>query len=62
MDNQLKNQLQLRDEYIDAELKIKDQNLEEAFKLRDEEWKQEKENLVKILRQEKMFSCHSSSK
>ena len=33
------NQLQLRDEYMDAELKRKDQNFEEALKQRDEEWK-----------------------
>ena len=29
-DNQLKVQLQIRDEYMDAELKMRDQNLEEA--------------------------------
>ena len=39
MDNQLKIQLQLRDEYMDARLKKRDQNLEEALRLRDEEWK-----------------------
>ena len=38
-DSQLKIQLQLRDEYMDAELKRRVQNLEEAFRLRDEEWK-----------------------
>ena len=38
-DNQLKVQLQLRDEYMDAELKIRYQNPEEALRLRDEEWK-----------------------
>ena len=31
-DNQLKLQLQLRDEYMDAELKTRDQNLKEALK------------------------------
>ena len=31
-DNQLKFQLELRDEYMDAELKRSDQNLEEALK------------------------------
>ena len=30
-DNQLKFQLQLKDEYMDAELKMRDQNLEEAL-------------------------------
>ena len=40
-DNQLKTQLQLRDEYFDAEFKRKDQNLEDALKKRDEEWKVE---------------------
>ena len=38
-DNQLKVQLQLRDEYMDAELKRRYQNLEEALRLGDEEWK-----------------------
>ena len=37
-DNQLRVQLQLRDEYMDAELKRRDQDLEEALRLRDEEW------------------------
>ena len=31
-DNQLKLQLQLRDEYMYVELKMRDQNLEEALK------------------------------
>ena len=38
-DNQLKVQLQLRDEYMDAELKRRYQNMEEVLRLRDEEWK-----------------------
>ena len=38
-DNQLKLQLQLRDEYMEAELKRRDQDLEEALKQRGEEWK-----------------------
>ena len=38
-DNQLKVQLKLKDEYMDAELKMRDQNLEEALKQKDEEWK-----------------------
>ena len=37
--NQLKLQLQLRDEYIEAKLSKKDHNLEEALKQRDEEWR-----------------------
>ena len=37
--NQLKTQLQLKDEYFDAELKRRDQNLEDALKKRDEEWR-----------------------
>ena len=37
-DIQLKIQLQLKDEYMDAELKKRDQNLVEALKLRDGEW------------------------
>ena len=40
-DNQLKTQLQLRDEYFDVELKRRDKNLEDALKKRDEEWKVE---------------------
>ena len=31
-------QLQLRDEYFDAEIKRRDQNLEDALKKMDEEW------------------------
>ena len=38
-DNQLKLQLQLKDEYMEVELKRRDQILEEAIKKRDEEWK-----------------------
>ena len=38
-DKQLKLQLQLRDEYMEAELKMRDQNLEESLRQRDEEWK-----------------------
>ena len=38
-ENQLKTQLQLRDEYFDVELRRRDQNLEDALKKRDEEWK-----------------------
>ena len=38
-DNQLKTQLQLGDEYFDAELKRRDHNLEDALKKMDEEWK-----------------------
>ena len=39
MDNQLKIQLQLKDEYIDAKLKRRDHILDEALRLRNEEWK-----------------------
>ena len=39
-DIQLQIQLQLRDEYMDAELKRKYQNLEHALKQRDEEWRE----------------------
>ena len=45
MDNQLKTQLQLKDEYFDAKLKRRDQNLEDALKKRDEEWKVEIEKM-----------------
>ena len=37
--SQLKVQLQLRNEYMDAELKRRYQNLKEALRLGDEEWK-----------------------
>ena len=37
--NQLKTQLQLRDEFFNAELRRRDQNLEDAQKKMDEEWK-----------------------
>ena len=40
-DNQLKAQLQLRDEYFDAEHKRRDRNLEDVLKKMDEEWKVE---------------------
>ena len=36
-DKQLKIQLQLRDEHMDAELRRRYRNLENALKLRDEE-------------------------
>ena len=38
-DNQLKVQIQLKYECIDAEFKRRDQNLKETLRLRDEEWK-----------------------
>ena len=38
-DDQLKTQLQLRDEYFDAELIRKDKNLKDALKKMDEEWR-----------------------
>ena len=38
-DRQLKIQLQLRYEYMDAELKRTDRNLDDALKERDEEWR-----------------------
>ena len=40
-DNKQKIQLQLRDEYMDAELKRRYQNLENALKQKDEEWRVE---------------------
>ena len=43
----MKIQLQLRDEYLDAELRRMDQNLEDALKQRDEEWKAELEKMDK---------------
>ena len=43
MDDQLKIQLQLKDEYFHAKLKRMDQNLEDALKQRDEEWRAELE-------------------
>ena len=41
--DKLKTQLQLKDEYFDAELKRSDQNLEDALRQRDEEWRAELE-------------------
>ena len=38
-DNELQIQIQLMDEYMDAELRMRDLNLEEALKQRDEEWR-----------------------
>ena len=38
-DDQLKIQLQLRDEYFDAELRRSDHNPEDSLKQRDEEWR-----------------------
>ena len=38
-DNQLKTQLQLKDEYFDAKLRRRDHNLEDALKKMNEEWK-----------------------
>ena len=32
-------QLQLRDEYMEAELRKRDHNLEDALKQREEEWR-----------------------
>ena len=40
-DNQLRDQLQLRDEYFDVELRKKGQFMEKAIKQRDLEWKGE---------------------
>ena len=45
MDNQLKLQLQLRDEYMEAELIRRDRNLEDALKKIDEEWRAELEKM-----------------
>ena len=42
-DDQLKTQLQPRDEYFDAELRRRDRNLEDALKQKDEEWRAELE-------------------
>ena len=57
-DSQLRVQLQLRDEYMDAELKKIYQNMEKALRLRDEEWK----SIWEIREQqlsEVLDSCHS---
>ena len=43
----MKLQLQLRDEYMDAELRRRYQYMENTFKQRDMEWKKETENTVK---------------
>ena len=51
-DKQLQIQLQLRDEYMDAELRRRDQNLEEALKQRDEEWKSRGETRERELSEE----------
>ena len=40
-DDQLKLQLQLRDEYMEAKFKRGNQNLEDTLKQRDEEWRAE---------------------
>ena len=39
--DQLKTQLQLRDEYFVEELRRRDHNLEDALNKRDEEWREE---------------------
>ena len=40
-DDQLRTQLQLREEYFDAEIKRRDHNLEDAFRKNDEVWRVE---------------------
>ena len=52
MDNQLKIQLQLKDEYIDAKLKRIDHILDDALRLRNEEWKSIWENRERELSEE----------